>query len=77
MMPQEDFDYISPFEQGSDDRFQGEPYDPSQSTDWKIGWHDTDRDLRALAAINRGDPCPVCAEDGPCVICQSEQHCAA
>lgn len=71
-MPDQDFDEITPFEQGSDARFANQPLDPLQTDEWQIGWHDTDRDLRALDALNRGAPCPVCAAGERCVICAGE-----
>ena len=63
------FDEITPFEQGSDARFQDKPFDSSRSSDWQTGWRDTDRDLCALEALHRGQPCPVCAAGEHCVIC--------
>ena len=67
------FDEIPPLEQGSDARFANQPFDPFQTIDWQTGWHDTDRDLRALAALHCGEPCPVCAAGEPCMICHSER----
>lgn len=62
-------DEIPSFELGGDARLRNEPFDPLQSTDWQTGWKDADRDVRALEALSRGEPCPICAVGERCVIC--------
>lgn len=63
----EDGDF--PLDDGCDARLRGEPFDPNQTHDWKLGWHDADCDLRARAAFDAGEPCPVCEVGFPCVFC--------